>query len=708
MNRIFYSPKNIFNLLAVTLLKSVDLNSTESRVFPIRMKSFWFLLFILSSLVVISQPRSIDKQLYHLRSTDAPEWKNFKGPSKKTLTISFSARENLIEQTLALRQEDVRQSWNVVLNGTQLGTLAQDENAMISYFMILPGGLKNEINELRIVQTDSTPDDIRIGEFVLIDQPLNKFLHQSTMEISVTDRTTNKLIPAHLTLVNSSRVLQPIAAEPDSMLAVRTGCIYTGTGKAKWSLPAGTYILYANRGFQYGVDSTLLVVKPGENVNRSLQIEKELSLDGWVSCDTHVHSLTYSGHGDASIMERIVTLAGEGIELPVITEHNRRVDIDSLSRNLNLRQYLTPIAGDEFTTSFGHFNIFPLSADAPVPDPKVNDWSEVTDHLKVVSGEPIIILNHARDIHNNFRPFDPKRHIGIAGMELDGWKFPANSMEVMNSGSQQYNIMQLYRDWFGMMNRGIFLTPVGSSDSHDVSRYLVGQSRTYIRYDRTDPSNIDRNEVINHFRKGEVMVSFGLLAEMKIDDIYGPGTIVPARKQVRASVKVLGPGWTEADSIFLFANGKLIRSEKIKSHGAKGIKWQGGWTIPISNQDIFLVAIATGPDPLRPFWPIPKPYQQTSTEWNPKIIGSSGAIWIDADGDGKRTSAYDHASKLIVQHEGNMAALFNELGNYDEAVSIQAAAILKQRHLLPAQPDLNNAPTVVKKGFESLILDTRF
>jgi hypothetical protein len=38
-----------------------------------------------------------------------------------------------------------------------------------------------------------------------------------------------------------------------------------------------------------------------------------------------------------------------------------------------------------------------------------------------------------------------------------------------------------------------------------------------------------------------------------------------------------------------------------------------------------------------PFWRIPKPYQPTSTAWNPRVIGATNPIWIDCDGDGKFT-----------------------------------------------------------------------
>ena len=663
---------------------------------------------IVLSTAAFSQTRVIDAHVYHLRSSDNIEWKDVKGIPQKKLLLHFSASQISSDQVLALYQQDVKQKWTVQLNDMMLGNLQQDENSMLTYFSIPAAALKNGKNELLIQQADTTADDIRIGEIKLISKPVNEFLNEATIEISVTDRSSKKLIPARLTLVDRKHALQPIATRNDTLLAIRTGVIYTGSGKALFNIPEGTYILYANHGFQYGADSVKLIVKRGDKIKRTISIEKEVPLEGWISSDTHIHTLTYSGHGDASMRERIITLAGEGIEFPIITEHNRCINIDSLSKALNLRQYFTPVAGNEYTTAVGHFNIFPLKADSIVPDYHVNDWNAVVHNLAAGNSKHAIILNHAQDIHNGFRPFDPVRHVSVSGMELDGWPFPANSMEVVNSGAQRFDIMQLYNDWFGMMNRGNYLTPVGSSDSHDVSRYIVGQARTYIRYNGKDPANIDIPNATNHFLDGEVMVSFGLITEMNIDGKYGPGSLVPAAKQVRASVKVMGPMWAIADSIFLFANGQKIRSEKIDSKPVKGVKWQKTWTIPVTNQDVFLVAIATGPDPAKPFWPIAKPYQPTSTEWTARIIGSSGAIWIDGDGDGKRTSAHDYAVKLLTNFDNDFPSLLNQLAAYDEAVSVQAASLLYEQHRLPGSADmesiLRNSKPAVKRGF-MLFLD---
>jgi len=41
------------------------------------------------------------------------------------------------------------------------------------------------------------------------------------------------------------------------------------------------------------------------------------------------------------------------------------------------------------------------------------------------------------------------------------------------------------------LNHGYRITAVGSSDGHDVSRYIVGQGRTYIVCPDEDPAHID-------------------------------------------------------------------------------------------------------------------------------------------------------------------------------------------------------------------------
>jgi hypothetical protein len=114
-------------------------------------------------------------------------------------------------------------------------------------------------------------------------------------------------------------------------------------------MPTGEYTVFAGRGFAYGIDAVRLSLRPGDVVRKTLSIRREVPTPGYASCDTHVHTLTHSGHGDATLDERVLTLAGEGVELPVATEHNR-----PRPSSRGVRQYFTPVVGNEVTTAVGH------------------------------------------------------------------------------------------------------------------------------------------------------------------------------------------------------------------------------------------------------------------------------------------------------------------------------------------------------------------
>lgn len=656
-----------------------------------------------------AQKQVLDSSMHNVRIGDKPEWEEFNNRSfLKELTIKFTGNENLSEQTLQLRQYEVKQSWQIVLNGKKLGALVTDINDMIIYMTIPPKAILTGQNILQVLPTPGEPDDILVGEVVLHQRELNHLLSEASVDLEVADKKHNGPTPCRITIVNDSGVLQTAGALSKGPLAVRPGNIYTLDGKVSIGLPAGKYTIYAGRGFEYSVDSVQVVIKPGEQLQRKLVIREEVDTKGWISSDPHIHTYTHSGHGDATIQERAITIAGEGIELPIITDHNIKVDIQKVMDSLAAGRYCTPVTGMEFTTNLGHFNVFPVAQETRVPVPQLKDWNHLSDTINS-TGNQIVILNHARDIHIGFRPFGLPHHLAIVGKNLDGWKFPANAMELINSGSLQTNIFRLYQDWFGMMNRGYFLTPVGSSDSHDVSRYLVGQARTYIKCRDDKPNHVDKNEAIKNFRSGKVAVSLGLFTQITVNDKFGAGELVPASNKIKVTVKVLGPGWTSVNKVSLYANGKKIREISVPNGNGPGIKWKGTWILPKFKHDVFLVAIAEGPYKYLPFWPLVKPYQPILPKWTPAVMGSTGAAWIDSDGDGLRTSAWQYANETWKKSKGNIETFIQLLNSFDEAVAVQAASILQesgwslkeallQKALSTARPD-------IRLGFRNYLLE---
>ncbi|MDA1050081.1 MAG: hypothetical protein O3C40_06325 [Planctomycetota bacterium] len=105
-------------------------------------------------------------------------------------------------------------------------------------------------------------------------------------------------------------------------------------------MPAGSYKVIAGRGFEYSIDEVVVfTIEAGETFSRMLSIRREVPTDGDIACDTHVHTRTHSGHGDATVQERMITIAAAGIELPIATDHNAHIDHDPFARQMNVRLY---------------------------------------------------------------------------------------------------------------------------------------------------------------------------------------------------------------------------------------------------------------------------------------------------------------------------------------------------------------------------------
>ena len=437
-------------------------------------------------------PRILTATMHHLRQGSVPEWNDFPAPAEgDQLRLDFDLDQPPQDATLRLRQRNVKQPWELTLNGQPIGRLKeQNENDSVA-FRLPRGVLRTGTNTLVIRFAGKPTDNIEVGDVRLLDQSLEQALGEAQLEIAVHDAATSAGLPCRLTIVDEHGSLMTLGAKSSNSLAVRPGVIYTSDGRASFSLPAGKYAIYAGRGFEYNVASTTLDLRVGERHQRQLTIRREVPTPGLVSCDTHCHTFTYSRHGDASLAERMVTLAGEGLELPVATDHNRAIDYQPAARAAGLDLLFTPVIGDEVTTRVGHFNVFPLAAGSAPIDFRGSDWAAVFSSIRQASSTAVIVLNHARDIHSGFRPFDPRRHISIAGEDLEGWKLEAGAMEIVNSGATQNDPLELVRDWFGLLNRGMQVTPVGSSDSHDVARYIVGQGRSLHSMRRRQP-RLDR------------------------------------------------------------------------------------------------------------------------------------------------------------------------------------------------------------------------
>jgi hypothetical protein len=672
------------------------------------MMPVWSLVFAAISLMFVaaqstpSGDRVITERMHHLRSGAEREWAGFPERAEASeLVLAFQASANEAEQTLRMRHRDLKQPWRVLLNGTEIAQLPMDEADMVTYWAVPAGALKAGANELRILCSGRASDDVLIGQVTLIDRPRERALSEATLDVSVYEEPGARTTPSRITVTDEHGTLVPLGNTSGPHIAVRPGVVYSAGETVRLKLPAGHYAIHAGRGFEYNVARIEVELARGSQQSRQLTIRREVDTPGWAAMDTHVHTGTFARHGDATLDERMLTIAGEGIELPVSTEHDMRVDFDARANASPGRRHFTPVVGSEVTTpSIGHFNVFPIPGDGPAIDQRAPDWARLRETLDGAAVDPVIVFNHGRDLHGGFRPLDRTRHISIAGENLEGWSLPANAMEVVNSGAIMTDGLALPSDWMGMLNRGVMLTPVGSSDSHDVSRYIIGQARTYVRCDDREPGRIDLTRAIESVRRGQVMVSYGLLTELDVGS-KGPGELIAPDGDFDVRIRVKGPGWSRARRVALYANGIKVRDEEIQSGTNAGVKWEGTWQVRKPSHDVHLVAIAQGPGVSAPYWPTAKPYQPTSIDFTPYVLGLSGPVFVDADGSRKFESAYEYARREV-SSRSDKRPLETRLGAYDMSVAIQAASLLRAQD--PASFEqtvgsmIQRAPSHVAKG----------
>src|SRR5262249_9418822 len=156
--------------------------------------------------------------------------------------------------------------------------------------------------------------------------------------------------------------------------------------------------------------------------------------------------------------ERALTLAGEGIELPIATEHNLQADYSEPARRVGVSQWFTPVVGNEVTTALGHFNLFPIAPGARAPDFHITNWPALMTELRATPGARVVVLNHPRNVHNGFQPFAATNYNHVTGENRRGPEFSFDAIELMNSSAQQTDYMLVYDDWFALLNYGYRIT----------------------------------------------------------------------------------------------------------------------------------------------------------------------------------------------------------------------------------------------------------
>lgn len=624
---------------------------------------------------------------YFLAVEGALEWDDFSKlkPVGRMLNLPFQAEASTNGYTLFLRQRGVKGTWRVLVNNQVVGTLVARETELNSYFEISPKVITNGVSRL-LIEPPKMVDDIEIADIRLVRGPAAPLFHECALMVKVVEGPGDTSLPCRITVADGNGALAALLPRRGSgtntnslAMSVRPGVIYTRDGTAEMNLLPGDYTVYASRGMEYSVATQQVTIAKGQTQSVNLSIRKEVNTKGWVAADTHIHTRTHSGHGDATIDERMLTIAGEGIELAIATDHNHHADYSDAATRTKLKEHFTSVIGNEVTTKVGHFNAFPIASGSTVADFKSDNWTELLRGIRATPGVQVVTLNHPRDLHSGFVPLGATNFNPVTGRHVRITNEVFDAMEVITSGAMQSDVYLLYRDWFALLNRGLRVMSVGSSDTHDVSRFILGQGRTYLAAGDDHVDRIDVNEACRSLKAGKASVSLGLFADMDVAQKFHLGDLATnLTDEFIVTVHADSPSWTWVQKVELYANGVKIRETDYVQPRVR-LRRSTGFVLNRPFHDVYLVGIATGPGVTAPFAETPRPYQPNSKTFTPKVLASTNPIWIDGDGDGKYTSPQEYAEQLVKDFGVSPERLLPALAPYDEAIVVQALDICRER-----------------------------
>ncbi len=624
------------------------------------------------------EPRVLDRAMHHLGDDETPEWSEAGASPEPGLEFTFRGRALPGESVLFVRQRNVNEPWHIEINGRRVATLRTVEE-LVEEFYVVPGGVLREGENRFELVGDVPTDDITFGDVRLVEAPLARVFDLRPVTVRVVDGDGAPL-PARVTVLDSSGELATLFSAERLHTAVRKGVCYTDDGEARMQLPAGRYRVFATRGTEWSLGRATLEAGLEGADDPTLVLIREVDTKGYVAADTHVHTLTFSGHGDSSVEERMVTLAGEGIELAIATDHNHNTDYRPYQERMGLQRFFTPVVGNEVTTPIGHFNAFPLD---PADEAPAHDLHEIVPLVEGIraKGARVVILNHPRWPDHETGPYgkhDLGHFTGASSME-----HPYDAIEVINSQTEEDRPMVLFEDWFSLLNRGEPLVAVASSDSHTVGG-VVGMGRTYVRSSTDDPAAIDLDEACASFLSGRTSLSLGFFADVRVDGRHGMGDRVRVGEDgaIDLSITVRSASWIRPEQATVFVDGIPVAEVEVPSTAGEPVDVDLRLPdLALPAHDAWLVVLVRGAAVEGRHWPALNDYTLAVT--NP--------VYLDRDGDGVYTPPRATAEKLLARHGSTPQAVAEIMKTTDETVDLHLLDLARAEYLRQAEAKLREA-----------------
>jgi len=568
--------------------------------------------------------RTLQESWVHLgddRVTDWPEVAPDPEGERELVVSVVLPRDLDGERTLVVGSGHVDDVWRVTWDDTFLGELPRDQALRRTAFPV-PAELLSAGEHRLVVSTERVGDDVSIGAIRLLDRPYRELFGVRPLTVRVQD-PDGRPLAARLTLRDADgdpstihyRALRP------GLVARDGAVIVPPSGEVEIELGPGECVLWASRGTEWSVARAEVELGEGAPPTLEMVLRREVDTRGWVAADTHLHTYTFSGHGDATLEERLFALEADGVEVAIATDHNHQVDYRPRQRELDLDGRWFAIVGNEVSTPVGHFNAFPLPAGGPRPDASLEDWAALDASIRG-AGARYVILNHPRWPDDESAPFRSGRFDPETGTFLDGQPLPVDALELLNSSEPPDRWRRVLLDWFALLDAGHALRVVGSSDTHTVVN-PAGVGRTYLRVGEDDPARLQEEAVVTAFRSGASSVSQGLFLAPRFPATDDGVLRVSPGETIHIGARVAGASWARLDKVTLVVSGRTVATRRPEPEAGRPFALDLDFSLTAPDRDAWAVVLAQGPALDQPWW------------WSGHdLVAVSQPLFLDVDGDG--------------------------------------------------------------------------
>ena len=401
-------------------------------------------------------------------------------------------------------------------------------------------------------------------------------------------------------------------------------------GRSTRPLPPGTYEVLVTHGPEYELLEQTVDV-PADGAGRVHgTLLRRIETAGWLAADLHVHTAESTDAGTTP-RDRVLACAAEGVELLASADHNEATELTPHVEALGLADTLLAVVGAEVTTDgsrvpLGHFNVFPLAIDpaaphvaAPVPWLDLG-YPELAAGARRIPGV-LFQINHPRARSNG--AFD------LLGVGTDDATPPTSRtldfdlLEVAN-GQTFADTPAAVADWVRLVRCGRRITPTGGSDAHALALPPCGWPRTWVFAGRDTAAGFSPDGLAAALRSGRVVVSSGPFVVLRVDDVPAGGTVVPKGRGVLVSVRVEAAPWIDVARVRVLVNGREELSLPPTARPPEAVRLETQAPLAVTG-DAAVWAEVDGTSIL--------PVLEADSPIRPWAL--SGAVWIDADGDGR-------------------------------------------------------------------------